>query len=246
MTLQHANANAALVYALNRCIEIQTDCEKSYAAAAADVREPAMKNRFIDKAKERSRFVVALQSAIGKLGAFSENEGTARGAAMRVLEQLRLAVEGRDDALVLAEWARFEHEALRAFEGAVGRLDAAAMPKEVRTMLEEHRATMMSALEETKAPWPAIRRELGPFCQSCSMPLRQPEDFGTAKEGFRVNEYCRHCYAGGAFTDPEITMRQMIDRSVPIMVQQGMQEQAARGLLEEVMPKFKRWRERVS
>jgi len=40
----------------------------------------------------------------------------------------------------------------------------------------------------------------GPFCQSCSMPLGTPEDFGTDKAGYRVNDFCRHCFANGAFT----------------------------------------------
>lgn len=83
--------------------------------------------------------------------------------------------------------------------------------------------------------------EKGPFCQSCSMPLRKPEDFGTGAQGFRVNDYCCHCYADGQFTDPAVTMEQMIARCVPFMVQQGMPEPQARGLLQQVMPMLRRW-----
>ena len=87
---------------------------------------------------------------------------------------------------------------------------------------------------------------LGPFCQSCSMPLQKPEDFGTDANGYRVNDYCRHCFAQGAFTDPEITMDKMIDRCVDIMAEQGIMSAAsARTLLTRVMPMLKRWKVEV-
>ena len=83
--------------------------------------------------------------------------------------------------------------------------------------------------------------EKGPFCQSCAMPLRKPEDFGTGAEGFRINDYCVHCYSEGRFTEPSISMQQMIDRCVPFMTAQGMPEAQARGLMTSTLPMFKRW-----
>lgn len=83
---------------------------------------------------------------------------------------------------------------------------------------------------------------LGPFCQSCSMPLRKPEDFGTDAIGYRVNDFCQHCYANGAFTEPRISMQQMMDKCVAVMAQQGiMPAEKAKALMTEVMPKLKRW-----
>jgi hypothetical protein len=75
------------------------------------------------------------------------------------------------------------------------------------------------------------------------MPLAKPEDFGTDVAGYRVNDYCRHCFAKGAFTEPAVTMEQMIDRCVHIMSDQRiMPEPQARALLTEVMPRLSRWR----
>jgi len=83
---------------------------------------------------------------------------------------------------------------------------------------------------------------LGPFCQSCSMPLGKPEDFGTDAIGYRVNDYCHFCYTNGAFTEPEISMQEMIDKCVAIMAKQGIMRSAkARALMTEVIPKLKRW-----
>ena len=83
----------------------------------------------------------------------------------------------------------------------------------------------------------------GPFCQSCAMPLTRPEDFGTDRMGYRVNDFCRHCFADGAFTDPDISMGAMLDRCVAIMAEQKiMPAPQARALLADVMPRLKRWR----
>ena len=83
---------------------------------------------------------------------------------------------------------------------------------------------------------------MGPFCQSCSMPLSKPEDFGTSAQGFRQNDYCHFCYENGAFTQPDSTLEQMIEFSVkPTAAATGMSEEAARDLLEETLPRLKRW-----
>jgi hypothetical protein len=83
----------------------------------------------------------------------------------------------------------------------------------------------------------------GPFCQSCAMPLAKPEDFGADRAGYRVNDFCRHCYAEGAFTEPAITMQAMLEKCVSVMAQQGiMPEAQARALMTDVLPRLKRWR----
>ena len=82
----------------------------------------------------------------------------------------------------------------------------------------------------------------GPFCQSCGMPLSTAEDFGTSAVGFRQNDYCRLCYQDGVFFQPDITLGQMIDFCVkPMAENTGMSEEAARGLLQENLPRLKRW-----
>lgn len=83
----------------------------------------------------------------------------------------------------------------------------------------------------------------GPFCQSCSMPLTKPEDFGTDERGMRVNDYCHFCYQNGAFMDPDGTMPEMIDRCVRILTEtKAMPEAGARAMLTDVIPRLKRWR----
>jgi hypothetical protein len=51
----------------------------------------------------------------------------------------------------------------------------------------------------------------GPFCQSCGMPLsRDPLGGGTEADGGRSAEYCSHCYRNGNFTEPHISVEQMV------------------------------------
>jgi hypothetical protein len=87
-----------------------------------------------------------------------------------------------------------------------------------------------------------IKHPQGPFCQSCGMPLKRPEDFGTGAAGFRINDYCHFCFENGEFTAPSATVQQMIDKCVAIMSERGiMPEAQARRLMREVIPKLKRW-----
>lgn len=85
------------------------------------------------------------------------------------------------------------------------------------------------------------QQSMGPFCQSCGMPLQHPEDFGTAKGGVRINDYCHFCFSDGAFTNPVITLPAMMELCTGILVQRGMPHVQARALMRDTLPKLKRW-----
>jgi hypothetical protein len=89
----------------------------------------------------------------------------------------------------------------------------------------------------------AIALEKGPFCQSCGMPMMRADDFARGVDGYRINDYCTFCYDAGGFTEPSLTMRQMIEKCVPFMVRGGMPEPQARGLVESVLPRLRRWQQ---
>ena len=81
-----------------------------------------------------------------------------------------------------------------------------------------------------------------PFCQSCAMPLARLEDYGTDAADRPVDRYCRFCYVGGAFVDPNETAESMVDRCTRILVQRGMLERDARALMGRTIPGLDRWR----
>lgn len=83
----------------------------------------------------------------------------------------------------------------------------------------------------------------GPFCQSCNMPMDNPDCFGTDERGLRNNDYCVHCYEDGKFTDPYITMEEMIDLVTDIMIEKTkMPEEQARQIASSFIPTLKRWK----
>ncbi|MDG5815891.1 zinc ribbon domain-containing protein [Chitinispirillales bacterium ANBcel5] len=85
-------------------------------------------------------------------------------------------------------------------------------------------------------------QQKGPFCQSCAMPMQKPEDFGTEATGVRSNDYCVYCFKDGTFTAPDITKEQMIEFCVTLMDKEGiMPKHKASAMLNEVIPKLKRW-----
>ena len=47
------------------------------------------------------------------------------------------------------------------------------------------------------------------FCQSCGMPLNDPNLLGSELNGFQSDEYCKYCYEDGAFTQPNLTIEGM-------------------------------------
>lgn len=78
------------------------------------------------------------------------------------------------------------------------------------------------------------------ICQSCSMPMSKPEDFGTEMDGCPNKDYCCHCYGRGAFFKEE-TMEQMIESCIPFCIDEYKSAEAARADMMKNFPKLKRW-----
>lgn len=78
------------------------------------------------------------------------------------------------------------------------------------------------------------------FCQSCAMPMQNPDDFGTNADGSNNNEYCSYCFRNGKFTEPNMTVEQMIEKCAGIMKQIQM-PQAQIEQTKTFIPMLKRW-----
>ncbi len=81
----------------------------------------------------------------------------------------------------------------------------------------------------------------GPFCQSCAMPMAKPEDFGSNADGSKNEEYCHYCFQNGKFTEPNMTMEQMIEKCADIMRQMNIPD-AQIEQTKKFIPMLKRWR----
>ena len=75
-------------------------------------------------------------------------------------------------------------------------------------------------------------------CQSCGMPLHQLNEFGTNKEGIRIEDYCQYCYKNGQFTSNS-TMDEMIELCAKYMT--DIPHSEAIEHLSKKLPTLKRW-----
>jgi hypothetical protein len=79
------------------------------------------------------------------------------------------------------------------------------------------------------------------YCQSCSMPLDNPEMLGTEKDGSKSNEYCKYCYQQGALVNPNMTLKEMTELVISQMEKMNMDSKAI-DLAVSALPNLKRWR----
>jgi hypothetical protein len=84
----------------------------------------------------------------------------------------------------------------------------------------------------------------GNFCQSCAMPLSQPEHQGTEADGSASEKYCTYCYQHGQFTDPTLTAEQMIELSARGWSDNDptLTYEQAKAQMAEILPHLERWR----
>ncbi len=81
----------------------------------------------------------------------------------------------------------------------------------------------------------------GPYCQSCGMPLSKDKlGGGTEASGSKSADFCSHCYAGGKFTDPNLSVDQMIEEVRAKMKEMYIPGFLAKGLTKD-FPTLKRW-----
>jgi len=82
----------------------------------------------------------------------------------------------------------------------------------------------------------------GPICQSCGMPMEKAEDFGTNADGSQNEEFCINCFQNGSFTEPDITMKQMIEKVAGFLEGLGLSKEDAKKAAEGTIPKLGRWK----
>ena len=79
-------------------------------------------------------------------------------------------------------------------------------------------------------------------CQSCGMPLGVGF-YGTNEDKTHNEEYCKICYENGRFREPNLTLNDMIGRSMANMVDDlNMGKEEAQELAQTLIPNLKRWK----
>jgi len=79
-------------------------------------------------------------------------------------------------------------------------------------------------------------------CQSCGMPVKSGY-YGTETDGSENQEFCQFCYTNGTFTDPDMTLAEMIRKSMRHMTtQMEIPPEQAEKLAHEYIPHLNRWK----
>lgn len=82
-----------------------------------------------------------------------------------------------------------------------------------------------------------------PICQSCSLSLETIDDKGTESDGTRSDDYCDGCYNAGEFVEPEITIKEMIEKNLSTTAKSlNLNIEEAKSYLESLLPTLRRWR----
>ncbi|MEM2900300.1 MAG: zinc ribbon domain-containing protein [Thermoplasmata archaeon] len=79
------------------------------------------------------------------------------------------------------------------------------------------------------------------FCQICAMPMETPETFGSNADGSTNKECCCYCYKNGKYTEPDITMEEMINKCMCIMKKMRIPESEIKQT-KRLIPMLKRWK----
>jgi hypothetical protein len=79
-------------------------------------------------------------------------------------------------------------------------------------------------------------------CQSCGMPLKKdPQGGGSESDGSKNTKYCSYCYQKGAFTQPDMTAKEMQAFSKQKLKEMGFPGFLA-GFFTMGIPKLERWK----
>jgi hypothetical protein len=68
-------------------------------------------------------------------------------------------------------------------------------------------------------------------------------DYGTNEDGSPTMDYCKDCFQNGEFTEPDITINEMIIRHAKRMLKRNpdLREEEATGIHCNFLPNLKRW-----
>lgn len=84
--------------------------------------------------------------------------------------------------------------------------------------------------------------ERNKICQCCTYPLNNFHELGTNEDGTLSTDYCIYCYKDGNWVQPDYTVQDVIDYTVPFMTSPSMSAEEARKYLEQLVPTLKRWK----
>jgi uncharacterized protein (TIGR02284 family) len=113
--------NAETIALLNELIDTCKDGEKGYREAAEGIENAFYRALFTDYSRQRAKLTSELKAEVVRLGDQPDRKGTVKGTIHRGWMNLRAAIAGHNDDLIVAECRRGEEMAIKQYKDALKR-----------------------------------------------------------------------------------------------------------------------------
>lgn len=147
-------ATDTTVSALNELIETCKDSEEGFRTAADGLQDPQTESLFQQYSRQRAEMARELQAEVGRLGGEPERTGTLSGSLHRGWMNIKSAIAGRDDQLIIAEAERGEDVAKKAYETALQQ----TLDPRSRALVEQQSAQVRTVHDRVRTMEKAVRR----------------------------------------------------------------------------------------
>jgi uncharacterized protein (TIGR02284 family) len=124
--------NDRIVSVLNDLIETSRDGVEGFRTCAEDVKDPALKTYFLNRAQGCEEAIRELSAQVRQYGGDPDTTGSATGALHRTWLDLKTAITSGDNLAVLEECERGEDTAVRAYENALNE----ELPPDLRALIQ--------------------------------------------------------------------------------------------------------------
>jgi uncharacterized protein (TIGR02284 family) len=122
--------NEQTIMTLNGLIETCRDGVEGFVMASEGVKDAGLKTLFKQYSEQRAKFARDLEAEVSRLGGEAETKGSVSGALHRGWMNIKSAVAGKDDDMIISECERGEDVAKRAYQKAIsGFLPPTLLPK---------------------------------------------------------------------------------------------------------------------
>ncbi|MBA1201910.1 PA2169 family four-helix-bundle protein [Pseudomonas capeferrum] len=113
-----SDLNKDIIEVLNDLIETSKDGEKGFRESADDIKNPQLKQFFVDRAASCRTAATELQSEVRRLGGDPETTTSVSADLHRGWVNLKSLVTGKDEEAILNEVERGEDVALKSYKNA--------------------------------------------------------------------------------------------------------------------------------
>jgi uncharacterized protein (TIGR02284 family) len=146
--------NSRTIELLNELIVTCKDGEKGYREASEGIENPFYRMMFSEYSRKRAKFASELQAQVVLLGGQPDRKGTVKGALHRGWMNLKNAIAGHNDDLIVDECSRGEDLAIKQYKDVLKQ----DLPAKLRSLLEHHMNEIIATQKRVKVMAKEVKR----------------------------------------------------------------------------------------